>query len=263
MRTIYVDVFFIINMFEDFLFLLCVKRIIHSDVKYLRIIGASLLGAVFSFTAFLPFNHFPINLLLNIIISSILTFICFGYKSRRMFFKSVITLYIISILFSGAMIFFYLAFKPDGMIIINNSVYFNISPAVLIILTFLIYIILFFFRRIFKNHIRNNQLYIFKFLLQNNNYEIKCKVDSGCNVKEPFSGSSVIIVEADTVKNTGDSFRIIPFNSLGGNGLLRGFKAEKAFINDKKINEEIYIGLYNGSFQGEIQGLIPETILKD
>ena len=255
--------FFIINMFEDFLLLLCVKRIIHSDVKYLRLIAASFSGAVFSFTAFLPFNHFLLNLLIGVIISAVLTLICFGFKGRRYFLKAVSTLYIITMLFSGAMIFFYLAFKPDGMVIINNAVYFNISPIAVILLTAIIYALLFLFRRLFKNHGQSDKLYNMKFLYKNNNYELKCKLDSGCNVKEPFSGSSVIITQSGIIKNIGENFRLIPFNSLGGSGLLRGFKADEVYIDGKRLNQEIYIGLYDGSFYGEIGGLIPDTILKD
>lgn len=264
--TIYADVFFFINMFEDFLLLLCVKRIIHSNIKYIRLISASLTGAILSFSAFLPFNIFPINILITAIISIIITLICFGFKSRGYFIKVSASLFIITMLFSGAMIFLYLALKPADMTVINNAVYFNISPLLLIVLTLIIYIILFFFRRIFSNHINKNKLYSIKFLFKNKRYNVKCKVDSGCNVKEPFSGSRAVIVENSIMQNFDkekDNFRLIPFKSLGGNGLLLSFKAEEFYINDRRLNEEIYIALYNGSFSAEIQGLIPDSILKD
>ena len=246
--------------------LLCVKRIIHSDVKYLRLLAASFSGAVFSIAAFLPFNHFPVNLLLDIIFSAVITLICFGYKNRKYFIKAASTLIIITMLFSGAMIFLYLAFKPDGMAIINNTVYFNISPIALILLTVIIYTLLFFFRRIYNNHTHTNELHKVKFRIDDKIYELQCKRDSGCNVREPFSGSGVIIIQADALDGLSvnrENFRLIPFKSLCGDGLLRGIKGSEITIDGKTLNEEVYIGLYKGNFQNEIKGLIPDNLLKD
>ncbi|MCH5304367.1 MAG: sigma-E processing peptidase SpoIIGA, partial [Ruminococcus sp.] len=252
--------------FEDFLLLLCVKRIMHANIKYARLLLSAFCGAVFSFTAFLPFNQFPVNFIFDIIVSLALTLICFGYKSRNLFLKTSGTLVIISLLFSGAMIFIYLAFSPRGMVIINNSVYFNISPLLLIILTLVIYFILFLFKKLYNNHTSSCLIHNVNILYKNNKYSVKCKTDSGCNVKEPFSGASVIIIEKSELEGIyidEKLMRIIPFNSLGGNGIIYGFKADEIFIDDKKIDEEIYIGICDGIFKYEIKGLIPENIIKD
>ncbi len=115
-------------MFVDFLLLLCVKRIIHSNIKNYRLIISSIIGAVFSFTAFIPFNQFPVNLLINIFSLIILSLICFGFKNKTQFIKNTSILLVVSFLFSGAMLYLYSAFRPDGMVVINNVVYFNISP---------------------------------------------------------------------------------------------------------------------------------------
>lgn len=264
LRTIYADVFFFINMFVDFLLLLCVKRIIHSPVKYSRIVLGALSGAILSFTAFLPFNHFPINLLINVLVISISSFIAFGFKNKQIFIKNTVILVIITFLYSGALIAFYNAFRPNGMVIINNAVYFNISPILLIVLTIIIYLILLVFKKLFKNTTASNLIYNLKIYYSNKEYNIKCKVDSGCNVKEPFSNDSVIIIDKNEFEPINSSnVRIIPYNSLGGKGILKGYKAEKVYIDDKLINEEIYIGLSDNIFKGEIKGLVPVELIKD
>ena len=266
LHTIYADVFFFINMFEDFVLLLCVKRIIHANIKYTRLLLSAFLGAIFSFTAFLPFNQFPVNFIVDIILSLTLTLICFGYKNKNLFLKTSATLVIVSLLYTGAMIFIYLAFSPSGMMIINNAVYFNVSPLLLIILTFVIYVILFLFKKLYKNHTGSSLIHKVKILHNNKEYNIKCKTDSGCNVKEPFSGASVIIAEKSELENLSadeKTMRVIPFDSLGGNGIIYGFKADEIFIDDKKVNEEIYIGICDGIFKYEIKGLIPQNIVKD
>ncbi len=264
MRTIYADVFFFINMFVDFSLLLCVKRIIHSDKTLKRLIPAAISGAVLSFTVFLPFNHFPINLILSLFVLSIVSLIAFGYKSRKVYLKNTIILFILSVLFSGAMIFFYTAFKPEGMVIINNAVYFNISPALLILLSLIIYFLLFIFNKVFRNHSGSKLIHNVRIYYSNIEYNIKCKVDSGCNVKEPFSGESVIIIDNECIDiNDKTKFRLIPFNSLGGSGMLKGYKAEKVYIDNTLVNQGVYIGLCDGIFKSEIRGLIPVSLIED
>lgn len=259
MQTIYVDVFFFINMFVDFLLLFLLKRIIRSNVKYYRLILSSVIGACFSFSALLPFNHFPINIFINILSLSILSLICFGFKNIKQFLKNTTILLIISFLFSGAMIYLYTAFKPESMIIINNAVYFNISPLMLILLSCLIYFLLFLIKKVFKNHTNSFLVHNVRFKYKDNEYNVKCKTDSGLNLKEPFSGDNVIVIESSEVYIADKSaMRVIPFHSLGGNGIIYGFKAEFVFIDAKRINEEIYIGLCEGIFKNEIKGLIPD-----
>lgn len=263
MRTVYVDVFFFINMFVNYLLLLFTKRIIHSPVKYKRIIIGALSGAVFSFAAFLPFNHLPINIFINIASVAFISLITFGYKNKTRFIKTTVILITITFLFSGAIIAFYNAFKPDGMVIINNAVYFNISPILLIILSLIIYFLLFVIKKIFKNNASSNLVHNLKIYFSDNEYRVKCKTDSGCNVKEPFSGSSVIIIDKNSIDIPELSPRYIPFNSLGGNGMLKGYKADEVFIDDKKIDEEVYIGICEDIFKSEIKGLIPVNLLED
>lgn len=264
MQTIYADVFFFINMFVDYSLLLCVKRIIHSNTKYNRLLTGAFSGAVFSFTAFLPFNHFPINFLLDTAIAAVMTLLTFGYKNKIRFLKTCSVMIVVSFLFTGAMIFFYNAIHPNGMVIINNAVYFNISPVLLIILTLVIYIVLYVFKKLFKNHASSNLVHNLRVYISDKEYKIKSKTDSGCNVKEPFSGDKVIIIEKNVVDCLNNKkMRLIPFNSLGGTGILEGYKADKVYIDDKFINEEVYIGLCEGLFKAEIKGLIPENLIED
>ena len=265
-HTIYVDVLVVINMFEDFLLLLCVKYILRLKVKYLRVIAASVIGGISSVSVLLPSVNFLFSIIIRLLLGASLAFIAFGYKSGKQFIKTSFTLIILSFLFSGAMIFFYLAVKPDGMYIVNDMVYFDISPVLLIILTVLIYFILFIYRKVFQNHARSGLVHSVKILYKNNKAEFKCKTDSGCNVKEPFSGSSVIIAEKSQLGDINvneQSLRIIPFESLGGSGIIKGFKPDEVYIDGSKVNEEIYIGICDNVINSEIKGLMPENISKE
>ena len=263
MRTVYVDVFLFVNLFESFLLLLGVKLTLRLRCKYYRLALGGLVSAFLSLSVFLPITNFFFNMLTIIISSAAATLISFGYNSRRLFIKTLSTLIILTLLFSGSMIFLYLAFKPNGMTIINNRPYFDISPALLIILTVIIYFILTLYKKLFKNHTSSGLLHSVKFLYENNTCEFKAKADSGCNLKEPFSSSSVIIAEKKTIDFTVDTTkcRIIPFESLGGNGIIYGFKADEVYIDGRKCSQEVYIGLCEGVLNSDTAGLIPTELL--
>ena len=261
MQTVYVDVMIITNMFEDFLLLYTVKYILRLKTKNYKLILGSLAGGILSLLSLIN-TVFLLSILIKAATAMLLILIVFGYKSRKLFLKASAALIIITFLVSGAMICFYLALKPDGMIIINDSVYFDISPLLLIILTLAVYIILLLFKKLFKNHSKSGLIKNVEISFMDYSCRIKCKIDSGLNAKEPFSGSSVIIADKD---NLGFSVsenvcRIIPFKSLGGNGIIYGFKADRVIIDGKAVVEEVYIGMCEKIFNGEIKGLIPENI---
>lgn len=226
----------------------------------------SLVGGVTSLIALLPQMNFLLSTAIKVAVALLLVLTAFGFQCKKQFIRNTFTLFILSFLINGALICFYLAIKPQGMAIINDTVYFNISPSMLIILTFIIYIILWLYKRLFKNFAGAYETVNVTISYKGKNYEIKCKVDSGCNVKEPFSGSYVIIVEENQmngIKNNISSMRVIPFESLGGNGMIYGFKADQVKINEKTVTQEIYIGLCNNIFKNNYKGLIPESLVKD
>ena len=204
--------------------------------------------------------------ILQIITAFMLILITFGFKNKKIFLKNIFSLFIISYLINGALIFFYLTLKPKGMAVLNDKVYFDISPLLLIILTIVIYFILIIYRKLFSNHLTSAEIADVTINYCNKDINVRCKFDSGCNVKEPFSGSDVIIVEKkalDDINVPNEKMRIIPFESLGGDGIIYGFKANDVYINNTRVNKEIYVGICNNIFKNNILGLVPTNILKD
>lgn len=162
------------------------------------------------------------------------------------------------------MIFIYTAFKPKGMEIYNDVVYFNISPVLLIILTLACYYILKLTRRLTKGVCGGGTCNVE--ISTNGKIMMFCaKIDTGCNVKEPFSGEYVIIAEKCIIDNfepDNSKIRIIPFKSLGGNGIIKGFKPDSIKIDGKEISNDVYIGICNGVLKGDVKALIPYEIAK-
>ena len=266
MHLVYIDVLIFTNIFQDFMLLLILKRALHLRASYFRLLAGSFMGGIASLLALIPHIHFIINLFINIAVALLLILITFGFYNWKTYIKNTATLFIISYLVNGALICFYLAIKPKGMAIINNTVYFDISPLLLIILTLIIYFILRIYKRLFKNHSRAYSMVNVSFSYKNREYCVKCKIDSGCNVKEPFSGNYVIIIDEKSINNTvidNEKMRIIPFDSLGGKGVIYGFKADEVKIANKIINQDIYIGLCKDIFKNNFNGLVPKNLIED
>lgn len=263
MQTVYVDVLIFLNIIIDFFILLCVKAILCVNIAYKRIIFGSIVGSLFSLVATLPNLNFFLNMLLGLIGAGVTVFVAFGKSSIANFLKRLSCFFAINFIFAGIMIAIYLGFKPNGMIIVNNVVYFNISPILLIILTLICYFILYIFRRLFLKQALNTTICKVKATIDNKDYIFNAKIDTGCDLKEPFSGSAVIVAEKCLFENlvlAEDQLRIIPFSSLGGEGIIKGKKAQQVEIDNKIIKDDTYIGFCENIFSGEIKALIPKEL---
>ncbi len=265
MRTVYIDVLITVNIFIDFFLLLCLKNFLHIRAPLFRMIFGSVFGGITSLVALLPKIPSGINIITNILFAAMIIFITFGRTSIKNFFKRVAVYFAISFSFCGIMIFIYTAFRPKGMEIYNDIVYFNISPVILIILTLVCYYILRIIKRMTKSA-NATQTYIVEISLNKQTAAFCAKVDTGCNVKEPFSGDYVIIVEKVLLKNLCPSEskqRLIPFESLGGNGIIKGFKPDYIKIDRTEILNNVYIGICENILKGDIRALIPYEIINN
>lgn len=260
--TIYIDVLVTVNIFIDFFLLMCIRRFLNIRAKLFRLIFGSLTGGILSLTALLPEIPTGLNIIIDIAFASIIVFITFGRTDIKSYIKRVAVYFGISFFFCGIMIFIYTAFKPKGMAISNDFVYFDISPVLLIILTLVCYYILKLINRLTKGDISKR---VCNVMIENNGITATfgAVLDTGCSVKEPFSGEYVIIAEKSLLEGiTPDErkTRMIPFDSLGGNGLLKGFKPDRIQIDGKDTSA--YIGVCEGVIKSEVKAIAPYEIVR-
>lgn len=265
MNSIYIDVLITVNIFIDYFLLILTNKIIGVNIKYYRIIIGSILGGIFSLTALLPTLPFGINILIDLAIAMIIIFTTFGKCNPKTYIKRVIVFFTLSFLFGGIMIFIYLSFRPNGMGIYNDVVYFNISPILLIALTLICYYILLAIKKLTKT-VYKTDIHNIEIIINGKSYIFNAKLDTGCTVKEPFSGKSVIVAEREVFNNfvpDKTKIRIIPFTSLGGNGILQGFCADTIIIDGKVADNSVYIGICENIFKGDIKAIIPSELINN
>ncbi|MEE0914654.1 MAG: sigma-E processing peptidase SpoIIGA [Ruminococcus sp.] len=251
-------------MFIDFFLILCTKNFLHIRVSLKRMILGSILGGSLSLIALFPALPTVINFLIDLISAMTIIFITFGKCNAKRYFIRVAVYFLCSFTFCGIMIFIYTTFKPSGMEIYNDVVYFNISPVLLIILTLVCYYILKLIKRLTKGVCGGDTCNV-EICISDVSDTFIAKIDTGCNVKEPFSGEYVIIAERSVIQNIQPDetkMRIIPFSSLGGEGYIKGFKPNGVKIDGNELSEGVYIGICCNVIKGDIKALVPSEILK-
>lgn len=252
-----------VNLFIDFFLLLCTKKILNIRVRLFRLILGAALGGVLSLAALLPVLPFGANLVLSAVTAALIVFVTFGRTNLIGFLKRVAVYFSVSFSFCGVMILLCTTLRPSGMGIYNNVVYFDISPVLLLILTLICYYILRLIKRFTKSP-EAKQICTVEATLGGTDC-FNAVIDTGCDIREPFSGDFAIIAEKEILHNlrvNDDKMRIIPFESLGGSGFLYGYKLEKLTIDGVQPPGGVYIGVCEGVLKGEVKALVPHELTK-
>ena len=257
--TVYVDVLLFINTVINYAVLSTAERMMKRNCRLWRIITGAAVGALFSFVIFSGLQSSFILFLIKGLCAFVMTFITFGRCSKAEFIKLFLCTVIISMLYCGAFILFYQLFKPPNMVIVNDIVYLQVNPLWLTALTAMVYLIIFGIDKLLSERVKST---VVSLSLRIDGREYRCigKIDTGCNLIEPFSKAPVIIID-NSLFSVDDSLphRIIPYTTVGGSSFLNAVKADQIIIQKKVINKEIYIAssdLNNPHYQAIINSEI-------
>ena len=195
------------------------------------------------------------SLTIRILSTLTVTLIAFGVRDMRALFRRALLTLCVSFMYSGIMTAIYLLFKPPNMLIVNDIVYFEFDPIVLLAVTAVIYLLIYLFELLFRERMRSTVVRLV-FKIDDAEYRVFGKVDTGCSLVEPFSGSAVIIVDNSILSIPDDrEARVIPYTALGHISVLRAVKASSVTIDGRDIDKEIYIApsqIRGGAFKALI-----------
>ena len=83
MKSIYLDVLIVLNIYVNFFLLRATARFTHTPLKTSRCVLSSVLGSLFSLTIFLPVSNFFITLLIKLAAAAVITAMAFGVKNKK------------------------------------------------------------------------------------------------------------------------------------------------------------------------------------
>ena len=289
--TIYIDVVLIENLLMNYIILFATGTILKIKIKQIRIILASLLGAIYTIIAYISNLRIYSNFFLKFILSLVMIYIAFNPQNIKKLFKYTLIFYLTSFVFGGAAFALIYIVKPQEILKNNGLVLNSKSLKVIFISAVIAFAIIIIGFKVVKNKMSAKDMYChIKIKLNQKEIETKAIIDTGNFLKEPITNTPVIVVEhtllyecipkeiLNHLENIlgGDfsgipekikeeympKLKVIPFSSLGKqNGMLVGIKAEEIVIENEEENktkQNVIIGIYNKSLtkRGEYRALL-------
>lgn len=282
------------NIFINYFLLLSVSKILNLTLIRKKLILSAFVGAIYSLIILLPPVNWALSLLIKLAMSASIVILAFKWISLKLFLKTFLTFYGVNFLFGGIIFFIWYFVTPNGIFINNDMIYLNLSPIFLVLATFVSYLAI---RLIHKTVGRQDILVqtncdvLIEF--EEKSVILKAKVDTGNTLKEPFSGLPVIVAQCKFVEailparlkeylcvsNANSAakdmqsfevprftdFRLIPFKTISGNGLLPAFKATRIKVLSKtqNISKDAYVAICSEKiFNNEYQALINSELIE-
>ena len=234
--TIYIDIVLLENLIMNYIILFTTALIIKLKIKNIRILLASLLGAIYSVVAYIRILELYSSMILKIILSILIVYIAYNPQNVKQLCKAILIFYLTSFVFGGAAFALIYIVKPQD-IIMKNGLFLGTYPLKTVVLgTIVAFAVIITAFSIVKSKISKKALF--------------CEIVPE-KIKEEYISK----------------LKLIPFSSLGKqNGMLIGIKAQYLkIITEEQTNEikDVIIGIYDKSLtkKGEYGALIGLELL--
>ena len=257
MPVIYIDVLLALNLWIDFILLLATARILRLPRRRWRMVLGALLGAATSCLIFLPDLPTAAATAVKLAAACVILLVAFPWRGRLPYIKAVVVFFVISTLFAGMAGALYFFAAPQGFYVVGGVVYYDVSPLTLVLLTVVSYGALCLYDRFTRKKASLGRDYRLLVTCGGRTAAVRALYDSGNSLTELFSGSPVAVVRRAALESvlpaevrealrdpaafvSGEAgagnggaaaavrsrLRLVPFRSVGGDGLLPAFRPE-------------------------------------
>lgn len=276
--VIYLDILLALNWWIDFLLLLGVRRAMGGGARSWRLAVGALVGALSCFVLFLP----PVSvwwcLLIRFGAAALMVTVAFRRRSWQDWGRRVLLLFVLSAGLAGLCGALYFFLAPQGFYVFNGVVYYSVPPLLLVALTVVCYGLLWLSEQWLRRRAPKEHLFRLRLTHEGNHITFPCLYDSGNHLIEPFSGRPVLVVErgvAEKLRSIPPSveelpaereWRLIPYDTLGGGGLLPAFLTDSATVllrDGERRLPECYVAVCDRLGRGEYSGLMGCTLGED
>lgn len=260
LKVIYIDVLIFVNFIVNYFILLATQRICRQRAGTLRTFLADALASVCSLAVFLPETGAISGVLLRLAVSSAVVLTAFGFRDCKRFFSLLGGFFAVSFAYAGICFGIWAVFKPKGMIIKNDIVYFDVSPLLLICTSAVCYVLLMLLKKHFSKDEGTSLEYTVEITINGQTSSLKGFLDTGNMLYDCFSECPVIIAKKKYIHNSAipnfsfaggekglkqldgsvnlpenlKGFRLIPYCVVGSKGVLPAFKPDGVVISDGK-----------------------------
>ncbi len=266
METVYVDILVVTNFIADYFLLLLTAALSSNEVKRWRLFLGAGVAAISSLLIFAPEMSLAVEIFVKLAVSLVIVLVAFGFVNIRRYIKAVLVFYAANAVLAGGAMLVWSIFSPRGLIVRNGAVFYNISPIVLIVTCAAVYLISLVISKMIVRRQSRGKEYSVALEFEGKKAQVRGIVDSGNMLRDAISGSPVIVCDFDKVSCLLDSelceimqkqnfelgfysaitnsryknrFRVIPFESVGGSGVMAALVMDRAVITSAGEKREI------------------------
>ncbi|MGN1480963.1 sigma-E processing peptidase SpoIIGA [Porcipelethomonas sp.] len=264
MKSIYLDVLIVLNIYVNFFLLRATARFTHTPLKTSRCVVSAVIGSVFSLTILLPLSNFFAVLAIKLIAAAVIVAAAFGIADKRQTLKLILYFYIVNFVFAGVIMVLYLTFKPSFMAFNNSYFYVDFSLISLVVFTAVGYFAVTAVRYFMDKGCDTSHHFKVIIRYQSDIFSVDALADTGNSLVDSFSGKPVIICPSESFKRFEEVYdeitaenavnlyenygiRLIPYSTIGNSGLIAVFSPDEIIITDeetgKKFKAEALIGI--------------------
>jgi stage II sporulation protein GA (sporulation sigma-E factor processing peptidase) len=266
MEIIYVDTFFFLNLMADYLLVLSAARLCHLPLKRLRYFFAALLGSAYAVAALLPAFGFLPSIIWQISVLILMGFVAYGDQRRWLVPSAAL---------------FALSLSLGGLLyaLATHWVLPRFDLKILVFCFLICYAAVKFFYSGALPKPDKSYVKVQLFVSGGKSCTFTALYDSGNCLTDSASGNKVILVSdfitsrlfppdllhisdpiefisaAALSQNCPEKFRLLSFSSLGGSGLIVGFRPEKVLIDGAEVKDRI-IGISPSAHGAGFEGIV-------
>lgn len=279
--VIYADVLFVVNVYITYALLMLTALFLGIAPERMRIFLASIIGGLSSFIIFIPHISDIFSGLIRLVLCQCFCLVAFSFKGIRQLVRQCAVFLGVNFLFAGLMFALWYFVSPSAVYYNTGVVYFDIDTLSLVIITAVCYFAIKIFGIFTRMRTPKNILYDVDVYISGDKFSLKGFLDTGNNLKDPFTSADVIIVSRDAVEkyfpkdksiseiaeNSPLKIRYLPCNTVSGSRLLPVFKADKVRIKGISADfsvKGVMIAVCDEKIKnGEFQALLPEGIFQN
>lgn len=252
--VIYIDILLAINLAVNYFLLLSSLKLTGRTPKRRRLLFSSFIGSLYSLIILLPELPWFFQAMTRAVCCLLMILLCEWPVKRKEVFQDCLIFFIVSFIFAGFILALKIFLSPPVMIYANGIFYLKISALTLIISAISAYLITEVFRRIFRKKasitsLENGRTINVTIVFEGRTIQTEGFVDTGNTLTDPLSGTPVVIIGSHIAQKllssekfsalhsplsnagilgagTRSGFRLVPYNTVSGSGLLPVFRPE-------------------------------------
>ena len=280
---VYADVLLVVNLFVNYLLLLCSSTIMKKHAGRLRLLFGASIGAIYGFVVFLPELPGIIEFAIRIIASALIVLAAFGFRNIPSFLRSFCTFFAVSFSFGGILLVLWITVAPVGMVYNNGAVYFDIDLSVLAVSTVISFAVVSVLARFTARRAPRDSVALVKIAYKGKEVNLTALIDTGNSLCETFSGYPVILGEFDSLEkiipkavrefidgedvSSSPEMRLVMHKTVSGTGVMPVFRPDyievKSVSHSVKTNE-VYVGVTkNNLARGEYELILNPALFDE